>query len=73
MSYIIYTKPACPNCDVAKNLLSSKGIEFKSFKIGDDIEMDDFKTRYPQARAVPFILTDSGDVVGGLPELRKLI
>ena len=72
MSYTVYTKENCPSCDIAKKLLETKGISFEAFKIGEDIEVDDFKTRYPQARMVPFIVND-GEVVGGLNELRKMI
>ena len=70
--YTIYTKDNCPQCVQAKSLLDSKGIPYASYKIGEDIELSDFKARYPEVRSVPFILNGE-EVIGGLMELRKSV
>lgn len=72
MDIVVYSKDNCPNCVIAKNLLESNGIKFRSYEIGKDIDMSDFKTRYPNVRAVPFILNGE-TAIGGLTELMKFI
>ena len=32
---IVWSKPMCPFCDMAKSLLTMKGIEFEERKLGD--------------------------------------
>ena len=72
MSYIVYTKQHCPNCDIVKAIFEANGVEFSSVLIGQDMEMDSFKEKFPSVRAVPFITTNTGDVVGGIQDVRKI-
>ena len=44
MNIIVYSKSACPNCDTAKQLLDSKGLDFQERSI-DEIEWRDAFTR----------------------------
>lgn len=62
--FIVYTKPSCPNCIQAKNLLKMKGQDFKEINldVGQDKEsgkeyfpINEFKQLYPTAKTVPQI------------------
>jgi glutaredoxin 3 len=35
MKIVVYSKPACPNCTTAKQLLDSKGIAYEDYNILD--------------------------------------
>lgn len=81
MKYTVYTKPACAQCDQAKMLLKSKGIEFDEiyFDVGQPqedgktyINVAEFKTQYPTATSAPQIFL-GGERIGGLMELRKKV
>lgn len=64
----IYGKDACPNCDRAKALLKSKGIDFEYLKLGVDYTRDELLSKVPDARQVPIIF--DGDVlIGGYVSL----
>ena len=68
----IYTKFTCPFCYRAKNLLSSKGVEYNEYDITmGGAKRDEMMARAPQARTVPQIFI--GDVhVGGSDDLAAL-
>ena len=66
---IVWSKNACPYCDQAKNLLTSKGIPFEERKIGDGYTKEDLLEAVPDARSVPQIFLD-GELVGGFTELK---
>lgn len=51
---IVYSKPVCPNCDQAKQLLESKGNEFTYIDLGQDMTSF-FKFRGLGIREVPVI------------------
>jgi len=74
MKIVMYTRtnPPCPFCLQAKQLAGSKNIEFENIDIGTDITMQEFRERFPNARAVPLIL-DDGVVIGGFNEFRNYI
>ena len=68
----IYTKFGCPYCSRAKQLLSSKGVEFTEY----DVTMDQMKRaemveRAPGARTVPQIFI-GGQVIGGFDDMNAL-
>jgi glutaredoxin len=67
---IVYSKPVCPNCDQAKQLLESKGIEFTYVDLEQDMTSF-FKFRGLGIREVPVIEVD-GELVN-LASLRKLL
>lgn len=67
-SITVYTKPNCIYCDRAKQLLKSKGLDYKEIIIGEDIHRDDFLELFPEARTVPQIVTDT-EVIGGYVQL----
>lgn len=70
MKTIVWSKYQCTNCDQAKALLQSKGIEFEERKIGDGWTREDLLEAVPTARTVPQIFMD-GELVGGFQELKK--
>jgi len=77
----VYSKPACPQCDQAKALLKSKGVEFKVVHLdvqqpkvpGEEyITRDELLAKIPTARMMPQIM--DGDVhVGSLNELKEYL
>lgn len=68
--FTVYTKDGCPQCDNAKQLLTTKRQPFSSVKIGSDITLEAFRQAYPQVRAVPFIVAEDRPI-GGMHELTK--
>jgi glutaredoxin 3 len=77
----IYTKPNCPSCDKAKALLKLNGLTYQEieFDIGQErleskayVNVSEFKTQYPTAKAAPQILID--DIhIGGFLELQRAL
>ena len=72
MTVIVWSKYQCPNCDKAKSLLISKGVNFEERKIGDGWTKEDLLEAIPDARSVPQIVIN-GNIVGGFDQLRKHI
>lgn len=72
MNVTIYSKPTCPSCVKAKQLLDSREIAYKETVIGEEINRDDFLMLYPDARSVPFIIID-GVEVGGYEQLEQYL
>lgn len=66
---IMYTKNACPYCDRAKLYFTSHGLEYTLRTIGVDISLEDFKSKYPEVRTMPFILQDESTPIGGYSDL----
>jgi glutaredoxin-like protein NrdH len=68
----VYSKPACPFCNKAKNLLETKGIEFEVVDISKDSDSRDFLVESGY-RTVPQIFKGSELFVeGGFHGLSKL-
>ncbi len=86
MSFLLYgrTKPFCPFCERAKQLLKIKGFSYKEFRIEDpyptedDVEFitkDDLLEKAPGAQTVPQIwMLDDGKetYIGGYTQLEKI-
>lgn len=71
MSYTIYSKPACSQCDQAKILLKMKGLDFTFKMLGTDYEIEEIKDLIPPTvKTFPIIFKDN-EFFGGLVELRK--
>jgi glutaredoxin len=80
--FVVYSKPNCPQCDVAKSLLKSRNIYFKEVSIDvgqvlsadhEKIAISDLKTRYPAVRSAPVIAHLTGEYVGTLSDLKSLL
>lgn len=79
----IYSKPDCPNCDIAKALLESKGLSYVEHKLdvgqvktegAKYFTVDQLQKRVPNARTVPQIFSNVNGtpvLVGGLEALKK--
>ena len=71
MKAIVYSKAQCGYCDMAKNLLEQKGIEFEEKRIdSNEAILDELKEKVPSVRSVPQIFLDN-EHVGGYNELRN--
>lgn len=72
MTAIVWSKPQCPYCDQAKQLLTMKGIAYEERKIGSGWTKEQLLEAVPTARTVPQIFLD-GELVGGYDQLRALL
>lgn len=79
--FTVFSKPNCPQCDKAKNLLKQKGAAYeeKIIDVGQPkvegvtyITIQELKALIPTAASAPQIML--GDkVIGGYFDLQKLI
>lgn len=72
MKVIIWSKDNCKFCDMAKNLLSMKKIEYEENKIGYNYTREDLLKVVPNARSVPQIFVDD-KLIGGYEELKRFL
>ena len=69
---LMYSKPNCQYCFKAEHALMKAGIEIEKKLLGEDIDIDDFKTLLPNAKTVPqiYLYNNSEEVyIGGYVEL----
>jgi glutaredoxin len=71
----VYSKPQCPQCVTAKNLLNSKNISFLEVEVDygqqttkSTIQRSAFMDKYPSVRSLPHIVDDDMSI-GNLPNL----
>jgi len=72
---IIYTKDDCPNCEIAKQILSHLNLEYIDVDIMRGSRLQNFLAEYPDARQMPQIFINDqrvGGVEGLKVALRKL-
>ena len=70
---LVYTRDFCIYCDKAKRLLKEKNIEYSEIKIGieeNDMDINDFKTRFPEAKTFPYIINNN-EVIGTFNNLQE--
>lgn len=68
---IIYTKKQCPYCDMAKKLLSSRGISFEEIQVDiDETKLQEMMQR-SNKRTVPQIFIND-QPIGGYDDLAAL-
>ncbi len=70
MKATVWSKDMCSYCEQAKQLLTTKGIEFEERKIGKEWTKEQLLEAVPTARSVPQIFLDD-QYVGGFTELRQ--
>jgi glutaredoxin 3 len=70
MKAIVWSKPMCPFCDKAKNLLKTKGIEYEERNIAQGWKIQDLLEAAPSAKTMPQIWLDD-EYIGGFYELEK--
>ena len=69
---VVYTRPDCPYCDRAKELLRSKGVEWEEIDVDAELERRaEMMERSGGGRTVPQIFID-GVYVGGSDDLAAL-
>ncbi len=83
--FTVYSKPACPACVEAKNILTSKGLPFTeiSLDVGQPksadkfyISREDLMVLFPEARTVPQIsLYEDHEVfnIGDISNLKEFL
>jgi glutaredoxin len=67
---IVYSKPLCPYCDMAKALLKQKSIVFEEKIVGVDVTREQLLEAVPNAKTVPQIFLN-GELIGGYEQLRS--
>ena len=70
MKAIVWSKPMCPFCDKAKNLLKTKGIEYEERNIAQGWKIQDLLEAAPSAKTMPQVWLDD-EYIGGYHELEK--
>lgn len=68
MNAIVWSKPSCPYCVMAKKLLEQKGYKIEERVIGLGFTKMQLIEAVPDARTVPQIFLD-GEYVGGYDNL----
>jgi len=68
MKAVVWSKPACPFCVKAKNLLKNKGIEYEEKNIAEGYKIEDLMALVPNARTMPQVWLD-GEYLGGYDQL----
>lgn len=67
---VVWSRDQCPYCDMAKALLTQRGITYEERNISQDWTREQLLEAVPGARSVPQIIMD-GELVGGFNELKK--
>ena len=60
----VYTKDDCPFCDMAKALLESRGVEYRTVNVSEQSEARDFLVENGH-RSVPQIFRGTTHIPGG--------
>ena len=68
----VFTKPDCPFCVQAKDLLSVKGFSYSEFELGKDLTREEFIEKFPDVKTVPYIIVGNNHV-GGYKQLLEMI
>ena len=68
MKAVVWSKPACPFCVKAQNLLKNKGIEYEEKNIAEGYNIQDLLELVPNAKTMPQIWLD-GEHLGGYDQL----
>jgi len=70
MKAVVWSKPDCPYCVIAKKLLETKGYEVEERRVGFGWNREQLLEAVPNARTVPQIFLD-GKYIGGSDDLKK--
>jgi glutaredoxin 3 len=69
-SVVIWSKPNCPYCSRAKNVLTSHGIQFEEKMLDRDFTREILQEQYPTAKTFPVVVVD-GFYIGGYSQLAQ--
>ena len=67
----IYTKTTCPACDLAKQILNQKGVDFQELVMDDKPEELKALVEKTQMNTVPQIFIN-GHLIGGCSDMMEL-
>jgi glutaredoxin len=70
MKAIVWSKPNCPQCTSAKQLLKYNNIEYEEKNIADGHKIQDLLALVPNAKTMPQIWLDD-EHIGGYKELQE--
>lgn len=70
MNVVLYSKDNCSYCTNAKLLLTSKGISFTEYKLGEDFTRENLLDMFPEAKTFPVVVVD-GFNIGGYVQLKE--
>ena len=70
MKAVVWSKPACPFCVKAKNLLKNRGIEYEERNIAEGHKIEDLLALVPNAKTMPQIWLDE-EHIGGYSDLQE--
>ena len=70
MKAIVWSNIGCHFCEMAKTLLTQKGIEYEERNLAEDWKIQQLLEVVPGARSVPQIFVDD-KYIGGYTELVK--
>ncbi|MBC8435693.1 MAG: glutaredoxin [Proteobacteria bacterium] len=68
MKAVVWSKPGCPQCESAKQLLRIKGIEYEDKNIALGYKIQDLLALVPNAKTMPQIWLDD-EHIGGFSDL----
>jgi len=69
---IIYSKPDCGYCVMAKNLAEQRGCKVKYLTMGEDYSPQELMEIFPGARTFPQIICN-GEKIGGYSALVSVL
>jgi glutaredoxin 3 len=73
MKVIIWSKDACPQCEMAKTLLKQKGVDYEERNLSNgEWTKEDLIAVAPSARSVPQIFFNE-ECIGGYNNLKERI
>ena len=70
MKAVVWSKPNCPQCTSAKQLLQLNNIEYEEKNIAEGHKIQDLLALVPNAKTMPQIWLNE-EHIGGYLELRK--
>ena len=70
MKAVVWSKPNCPQCTSAKQLLKYNNIEYEEKNIADGHKIQDLLALVPNAKTMPQIWLDE-EHIGGYKELQE--
>ena len=70
MKAVVWSKPNCPQCTSAKQLLQLNNIDYEEKSIAEGHKIQDLLALVPNAKTMPQIWLDE-EHIGGYLELRK--
>jgi glutaredoxin len=73
LKIVVYSKSACPQCDMAKMLLKSRSLEFEEIRIDDEAQRLAFYAKCgPSVRQMPQVFIND-QRVGGVAGLQAAL